>query len=63
MRKHVKITCTWAIKLRNRNCSKIILYKIKCVNGKITQWAEEECKEIREEEGDARTMIQYTLKI
>jgi len=63
MRKHINIICTWGIKLRNSNCSKIILYKIKCVNGKIAQWAEEECEEVPEEEADARTMIEYTLKI
>ena len=33
------------------------------MNGKIAQWAEEECEEVPEEEADAQTMIQYTLKI
>jgi len=27
------------------------------MNGKIPQWAEEECREVPEEEADTRTMI------
>ena len=63
MRNNVNIICTWAINTRNITCSTITLYKIKCVNGKIAEWAEEGCDEVPEEDADARTMIQYTLKI
>jgi hypothetical protein len=63
MRKHININCAWAIKLRNSNCNKVTVYAIKCVNGKIAQWDEEECVEVPEEEADTRTTILYTMKI